>query len=81
MGNDAEWVSPRQFGEMFSLSRPSVYKLIAQGKTDARKYGPFKTVINVQSGRDHFASLPKVQASLPKPRRRKPDPQPLQAAE
>jgi hypothetical protein len=79
--NEAEWVSPRQFGEIFSISRPTVYKLIAEGKIDARKFGAFKTVINVASGNAYYDSLPKVKASLPKPRRRKAHNSTLEAAE
>jgi hypothetical protein len=80
--DEAEWVSPRRFGEIFSISRPLVYRLIAKNKIDARKFGPFKTVINVASGSAYFDSLPKVKARLPKPRRpRKPDPSSLEAAE
>jgi hypothetical protein len=78
---EPEWVSPRHFGEIFGISRPVIYRLIAEGKIDARKFGPFKTVINVASGNAYYDSLPKVKASVPKPRRRKPDPQPLEAAE
>jgi hypothetical protein len=68
---EPEWLSPSQFGKKFNVSRVTTYKLIAEGKIDARKFGPFKTVISVSSGRAYFNSLPKVQASLPKPRRRK----------
>jgi hypothetical protein len=66
---EPEWVTPREAGLIMSLSRPSIYKLIAQGDLDARKWGPNKTLISVASIRAYLGSLPKVQASIPKPHR------------
>jgi hypothetical protein len=66
---EPEWVTPREWCGIFSCSRTTLYKQIALGKVDARKFGPTKTLVSVQSGRDLHNALPKVQASLPKPRR------------
>jgi hypothetical protein len=69
---EAEWVSPRVAGIIGGWSRPTTYKFIAQGLLDARKLGPNKTIISVASIRSLPEKLPKVRASLPKARRRKP---------
>ena len=70
---EALWVSIRDACTMLSVSRPTIYKWIAEGQLEAKKIGPTKSIVSVASIRRLPETLPDVKASLPKPRRQKPD--------
>jgi excisionase family DNA binding protein len=74
---EAEWVSIRDACIMLSVSRPTIYKFIAEGRLEAKKLGLSKSIVSVASIRALPDTLPDVKASLPKPRRQKPDVPPL----
>lgn len=61
LGRDAlrELYSPREAEHLLSCSHPTLYRLIAAGRLDARKIGA-KTVITRQSIEAFIASLPKL---------------------
>jgi len=53
-----ELYSPREAEHILSCSHPTLYRLIAVGKLDARKIGS-KTVITRQSIEQFIAALPR----------------------
>jgi hypothetical protein len=70
---EGEWVSIRDACVMLSVSRPTIYKFIAEKRLKAKKLSPTKSIVSVASIRRLPETLPDVQASVPKPRRQKPD--------
>jgi hypothetical protein len=65
---EPEWANWRVVHARFGWSKQTIYKKHALGLIEMRKDGPNKTLISIQSCRDHIKSLPLVQASVPKPR-------------
>jgi excisionase family DNA binding protein len=60
---EAEWVSIRDACTILSVSRPTIYKFIAEKRLDAKKLGPNKSIVSVASIRKLPETLPDVQAS------------------
>ncbi|MUG90472.1 helix-turn-helix domain-containing protein [Bombella sp. ESL0385] len=54
------YLSPKQFCEMYSVSAATLYRMIADGKIEARKIGRV-TRISLEDAKNFFASCPKME--------------------
>jgi hypothetical protein len=64
MNSNARAISIHRFGESYGPCRSKTYELIASGNIKARKIGR-KTVIDVASAEDWYASLPEADIRSP----------------
>ena len=56
-GAEPYYLSVRDFCERFGIGRSRLYEMLAAGKIVAKK-NCYKILIDVESGRRHFQSLP-----------------------
>lgn len=54
------YLSPKQVCEMYSVSAATLYRMIADGKIEARKIGRV-TRISLEDAKNFFASCPKME--------------------